>query len=322
MNLLFSCIGQRGYVADFFRPHLSESDQIVGTGNTRWTPGFLSCDKAFLLPDISDDDYLPAVLELCEREKIHAILSFSDPDVYRLSHAADEFAAIGVTPLLPSMRAAEICFDKVQTFRFLREHGIATPETVLTLDEAERLELPLYVKPRRGSGSRSTFLARTRDELKVFFSYEDDMIVQEAVMGEEIDIELCGALDGRPVGISIWRKLRSRMGETERAETFRDPGLIEFGLELGALLRVRGPMDLDVIRTGDDLHVLEFNPRFGGGYPVSHLAGADFPKLLIDLLRHGTTDENFGFSPSVVMMKRLQIIGGPSDSFFEGVVGR
>ena len=322
MNLLFSCIGQRGYIADFFRAHLSPSDRIIGTGNTKWTPGFADCDASFILPDIDHEDYVPSVLDLCEREHINAVLSFSDPDVFKLSTAEERFAERGVVPLMPAPKIAEIAFDKLKTFEFLRDHGYSTPKTAADLSSARELKQPLYVKPRRGSGSRSTFLARSADELEVLFTYESDMIVQEAIFGEEIDIELCGDLDGRPVGICTWRKFKSRLGETERAETFRDPSILDFGLRLGELLRVRGPMDVDVIRVEDELFVLELNPRFGGGYPVSHLAGADFPRLLLQMLRPGSAIEaNFGFEPGVVMMKRLEIIGGPADDFFRTHLG-
>ena len=53
MNILFSCIGKRGYIADFFRPHLQATDMIIGTSNTKWTPGFEHCDKNYILPDIN-----------------------------------------------------------------------------------------------------------------------------------------------------------------------------------------------------------------------------------------------------------------------------
>ena len=34
MNLLFSCIGRRGYLAGWFRRHPAEGDRTVGTSNT------------------------------------------------------------------------------------------------------------------------------------------------------------------------------------------------------------------------------------------------------------------------------------------------
>jgi carbamoyl-phosphate synthase large subunit len=316
MNLLFSCIGKRGYIADFFRPHLGHGDQIVGTGNTPWTPGFQACDAAFLLPDIADADYVPALLDLCQRQHIDAVLSFADPDVHRLAQAREEFLARGIVPLFPAADVADIAYDKFRMFEYLAGQGIGTPETVLTLAEAAAMPYPLFVKPRRGSGSRHTFVAHNERELSAFYHYQPDMIIQEAIVGEEFDIELCTDLAGEPVGVSVWRKYRSVLGETEQAETFRDDRIIEFALSFGRMFGATGPMDMDVLRSGDDLVVLEANTRFGGGYPVSHLAGADFPRLLVDIVRHGTTEPNFSFAPGIVMMKRLSIIGGATDAFF------
>ncbi|MPY86450.1 MAG: ATP-grasp domain-containing protein [Luteitalea sp.] len=321
MNLLFSCIGKRGYIADFFRPHLATGDRIIGTGNTRWTPGFRACDAAFLMPDIVDEHYLPAVLELCEREHVDAVLSFSDPDVYRLSQVRTQLEARGIVPLIPTAEVAEISYDKYRMFQFLSARGIATPKTALTVESAEDFTFPMYVKPRRGSGSHHTFLARDQRELDTFFNYAPDMIIQERAVGEEFDIEVCGGLDGSPLGLCTWRKLQSRLGETEAAQTFRDSAVIDFGVHLARLLRVPGPMDVDVVRTGESLTVLEANARFGGGYPVSHLAGADFPRILVGLIKGEPLEMNLSFAPDVVMMKRLDVIGGPHEPFFEHELG-
>lgn len=316
MNLLLSCIGQRGYIADFFRPHLSKRDRILGSGNSRWTPGFTRCDAAFLLPDIPHEDYLPSVLKLCERERVDAVLSFNDNDVVRLVRAQEEFQKRGITLLMPPLEIAEIAFDKYRTFEFLTANDIPTPKTALTPEDAAGFAFPLYVKPRRGSGSADTFIARNDREMRTFFEYRPDMIIQEAVVGEAFNIELCTDFSGTPVGLSTWKKHRSRLGETEQAETFRDSAIIDFALSLGKRLGATGPTDIDVFRQGSSNIVLEVNTRFGGGYPVSHLAGADFPKLLVDLVRFRKTEPNYDFSPGVVMMKRLEVIGGDGTDFF------
>src|SRR5207344_2954248 len=57
MNLVFSCIGKRGYIADYFRPHLRPGEKIIGTSHTVWTPGFQSCDLGLVLPPIASDEY-------------------------------------------------------------------------------------------------------------------------------------------------------------------------------------------------------------------------------------------------------------------------
>jgi hypothetical protein len=62
--------------------------------------------------------------------------------------------------------------------------------------------------------------------------------------------------------------------------------------------------------------VLEINLRFGGGYPVSHLAGADFPAAILAMARGEPVPESFGgYRSGVVMTKDLVIAGGPREAF-------
>lgn len=318
MNLLLSCIGKRGgYLARMFRPHLGNGDRILGTANTRWTPGFRACDAAFVMPDVTDDDYVPAVLELCERERVDALLCVEDFDLERLAPVREELERRGVVPLFPPADVVELALDKYRMFEFLTAKGVPTPRTALRPEDAADFGYPVYVKPRRGSGSQQLFRARNDAELEVFFAYAPDMIVQEEAPGQEINIQLCADFDGSPVGVCLLRKRTMRHGETDQAETFMDDATLSFGLHLGGLLGGIGPMDIDVMQQGDELVVLEANTRFGGGYPAAHLAGADFPGLLLELLRDGAVSEpQRSFTPGVVMMKDVRILGGEAEAFF------
>ena len=98
----------------------------------------------------------------------------------------------------------------------------------------------------------------------------------------EVNLELCFDLAGRPMGGgAYWRKLISRNGETELAATLRRQDLLDLGLTLAEKVAIVGPCDVDVIDRDGELFLIEFNMRFGGGYPVSQLAGAGFPELLV-----------------------------------------
>lgn len=324
MNLLFSCIGKRGYIADFFRPHLSKGDRIVGTSNTKWTPGFEHCDQNYLLPDINDPDYIPKVLDICKQEEITAILSFFDPDVVELAKNYESFEKIGVIPIIPRYEIADICFDKYKTFEFLKTNQISTPITYIDyLSAIEGLDsgvisFPLYVKPRHGFGSALTFRARNITELEAFFNYAPDMIIQEEVVGDAIDFDVLNDLQGKAISVVPWRKYRSRIGETEQAQTFYDEKIVNFGFQLGSLLGHRGPLDADLFLKDGEITVLEINLRFGGGYPVSHLAGANFPLKILQMIRGElTSDCKPQFTPNVIMMKDNLVLGGSEPVFFK-----
>jgi carbamoyl-phosphate synthase large subunit len=52
---------------------------------------------------------------------------------------------------------------------------------------------------------------------------------------------------------------------------------------LGSIEHARGciTLQLFVHRQSQEAYAIEINPRFGGGYPLSYEAGANFPRWLI-----------------------------------------
>jgi carbamoyl-phosphate synthase large subunit len=311
---------------------LKGTDKIVGTSNTEWTDGFSACDVSVIMPDIASPEYIDSMLDLCNDYKIDGLLSFYDPDINVLSNHLEEFRAIGVTPILPSKEVNEICFDKFETFLFLQSNGFATPQTFLTLEkaleamESGTLTFPVIVKPRHGFASRNIFKARNPFELKVFFQCEDNMIIQELIHEEGYDFDLCCDLHGRVLSVVPWRKICSHAGETDQSETNESPEIIREALRLGSELGKRGhvgPLDADIFLRNGEVVILEMNPRFGGGYPVSQLAGADFPKLIIEMLRGGVPEPRIGkFRPGTIMMKGYSISGGDKSTHFLNVQNR
>ena len=69
--------------------------------------------------------------------------------------------------------------------------------------------------------------------------------------------------------------------KTDRAVTVRDEWLESIGATIGRRLGHVGILDCDAIVTGDACYVIDMNPRFGGGYPFSHMAGANLPAVLV-----------------------------------------
>ena len=330
MNLLFSCIGRRGYIVDYMRGHLKSNDKIIGTSNSKWTAGFKDVDLPVILPDIANPEYIPTVLKLCKEQEIDALLSFFDPDVDLLSHHLDDFRALGIKPVIPSAKVSEICFDKYQTFQFLREQGFNTPDTYIDIDDAfsaisrGKFRFPVIVKPRRGFGSQHLYTANNEKEVDVFFHIAPDMIIQEKLNGDQYDYDLITDFQGKVLAVVPWQKLSSRAGEVDRAITSNEPRIMDLGIKLGQVLGDMGhvgPLDADLFVQEDRIYVVEMNPRFGGGYPISHIAGADFPGLIVKMIRGEEVDSEIGnFKPGSIMMKEYKLFGGNPDDYFCKVI--
>jgi carbamoyl-phosphate synthase large subunit len=100
-----------------------------------------------------------------------------------------------------------------------------------------------------------------------------------------------------------------RAGETDKAVSTDNKMLIEFGLKIARNLQLFGPADLDVKMSKNSPKLLEINPRFGGGYPCSHLCGANFPGKLLSICKGKKLKSDVGScSAGVYMFKQDEII--------------
>lgn len=306
MNLLFTSAGRRGYLLRWFKQALGPHGLVHAANSDANATAFAEADRTVVVPPIHDPDYIPFLLRYCQEQNIRAIIPLFDIDIPILASERDRFGAIGVEVVVADPEVAAICNDKWRTFEYLRDQGLDVPHTYVELWTAQQapasgaVRYPLIVKPRWGMGSIGVYKAESAEELSVLFAKVERevqrtflrlesaatpgevVLVQECLDGQEFGLDVVNDLQGGYVTTFVKKKLAMRSGETDRAITVDDAELRDLGRRIGGLLRHRGNLDTDVFRTTDGrIVVLEMNARFGGGYPFSHLAGADLPRAII-----------------------------------------
>jgi carbamoyl-phosphate synthase large subunit len=232
------------------------------------------------------------------------LISLNDLELLLISQNQGRFRAIGVLPVISSPEVIRICLDKWETFSFLAAHEIATARTYLTLDEAKdalaqgEVAFPLMVKPRWGSASLGVERVADTEELELVYALATmrqarvrgteprdadlpTVVIQERLGGQEHGVDVVNDLEGRYVATFARRKLLMRSGETDRAIAVQRPELELLGQALSAALTHVGNLDCDVFVEGPRCSVIDMNPRFGGGYPFAHAAGANLPAALL-----------------------------------------
>ena len=143
----------------------------------------------------------------------------------------------------------------------------------------EELELSFELSQRR--------LARTA---LATVSEDHAILIQEFIVGDEYGLDIVNDLSGRYVTTFVKQKLGMRAGETDSAVTVASEPLQGLGEQLGRTLGHIGNLDCDVFLADGGAWVIELNPRFGGGYPFSHVAGANLPAALLAWARGEAPD--------------------------------
>lgn len=310
MNILFCSAGRRAELLKDFRNSLSPGSKIIATDMSPYAPAIYFADRHYLVPGIKDPGYLDRILEICEKEQIQAITTLIDPEIEILAQNRERFAALGITVLAPYTETAALCFDKYELFRHLKERGVPTPDTCGTLAEAEaalengRLSLPLFVKPRTGSGSVGARRVDTLSELREAFAADPTLIAQELMAGTDMDADVyVDTITHEPVSIFTKRKLETKIGGASKTVSFKDPAAFDF--VRGALkhFRFNGPIDVDLFYRDGQYYLSEINPRFGGAYLHAYGAGVDFVKMIENNVNGLVNVPGFGdYEENVVMM--------------------
>lgn len=310
MNILFCSAGRRVELLKDFRQSLSADARIVATDMSPYAPAIYMADAHYLVPAIRDAAYLPAILDICRRERIDVITTLIDPEIEILANNRALFEEMGITVLAPYRETAELCFDKYKLFLHLKDRGITTPYTCASLEETlaalaeNRLSLPLFVKPRTGSGSVGARRVETVDQLRKAWEAEPGLIAQELMECADIDADVyIDTVSHEIVSIFAKRKLETKIGGASKTVSFRDEALERFLREALADLHFNGPIDVDLFEKNGQYYLSEINPRFGGAYLHAYGAGVDFIKLIENNVRGAANTPCFGnYEENVVMM--------------------
>lgn len=303
MNILLSSIGRRGYLASWFRTALRANGQnglVYAADASPLAPGLHDADAMLQLPRFDAPNYLTSLKSLLIEHNIGLALSVNDYELQLWSEHSAWLSDNGTRVLALPQPAQQIVADKLKMAEALTALGITSPTTVSAGDFLRNPAIldgvdTIVIKHRFGSGSHGIMACRVSDLASLLpfaargvrnetgQSVQDSthayeyLILQEYIAGVELGLDVLNDFSGTYVGVLARRKLRMRAGETDAVETIPPAPYEPLAAAISRALGHAGPVDIDVIAAETSHFVIDINPRFGGGYPFSHAAGADVP---------------------------------------------
>ena len=308
LKIVIASAGRRAHYLQWFRDALKKQNlpgEVIALDYRATSPTVGLADRSYQTPAYNSPEYVTWLKDWFSDERPDLFLCMNDYEMQTISGAlADQLRAGGciVSVLAPQQHA--IVLDKYQMFGALRERGIATPQTYLgselnSITPQPAADAKFVVKHRFGAGStglevvgattlaeavaRSAESALGEDGRKLVGD-ASAVLIQEFLPGDEFGVDGVFSLDGhsRLLGTLARRTDQMRDGDPDVATSVPGERFAPAMQELGELLCPIGTMNVDFRENeAGEAHVIDINPRMGGGYPYCHRAGADMPSAIV-----------------------------------------
>lgn len=316
MNILLLSVGTRNKIIQYFKKAFSGIGKVIATDMSALVPAIYEADQYYIVPRMTDEGYLDAVLDICRKEKIDGIMSLIDPELSLLAQHEKDFAVIGTKVIGSSYALCEMSLDKWQMYRWLCAHGYVCAKTYIAKKQFHEavnsgdITYPVFVKPVHGSASIAISKAFDRETVDLLVAHDDGLIVQEYLNGQEIGADVyIDMISGEVVSIFAKKKLKMRAGETDKAVSFKDEKLFALIERFVTEAGYRGQIDIDIFDINGEYYISEVNPRFGGGYPHAYECGCDHMKLILNNIRGIANEKQIGeYCDRVYMMKYNEVM--------------
>lgn len=268
---------------------------VMDTNPARLVAASVLADACETIPPFSDPRAAEAVCAAVARHSISTYLPVFDSEVVLAARLREEGRLpADVRVLAPPATSARICEDKLLTYRWLTEQGIATPFTSHLAAGVSPGEW--FLKRRVGYGSRGArrIVFGGFDELPPVEPQE--WVVQEVCCGPEVTLDVFFSLpDGRTY-VVCRERLEVKAGVCVKARLFHDTKLAALAAKVAQGLKLDGVSCMQVMRRDGDWVVTDINPRPGGGTAMSAPLGID---LLAAAFAHTWGEDPWCFLPTL-----------------------
>jgi len=320
-NILITSAGRRVELVriwqDSVRCSLGTNSKVYATDHV---PNLSSAcqvaDEHFAISRCTDPSYPFHILDKCLEHNICLVIPTIDTELLILAEFRDVFESAGVQLVISDSQLIRKCRDKRLTANLFKSLSIETP----LLLEPQNLSFPCFMKPLSGSSSQGVKPIYSSGHLCQIDLDDTNNIFQEMIPSDWIEYtsDLYYSRQGDLLSCVPRQRLEARGGEISKGIIRRDLVWSFLTSRLERLEGARGAITIQVFASParDSILGIEINPRFGGGYPMSHAAGVDYPLMLINEYLNGHEPRSLDNWQANLLMLRYDMmeISSISDS--------
>ena len=279
--------------------------RVVAADSDWAAAGGALAHAAVTVPRADHPRFLDALLGIAAAHQVDALISTVAEELPPLSAGATRLGVAGVATWLPTVEAVDVCCDKALFAERLAEAGVAHPPTAVHSGTLTGIPGPWIVKPRIGRGSRGVRALDSEREVAEALTTDPGLIVQTRLTGREFTAD--ALVDRHGLVLTVvprWRE-ETKAGISVKGTTFESAHVTALVVHALEAVELTGPANVQGFVADDGaVTVVEINPRFSGGLPLTLAAGADVVATYLDGIRNPRAELPFlYFTPGVRMSR-------------------
>lgn len=287
MNILITSAGQRVSLVRAFQKELKtlfpESKVYTVDLNPILAPACQVSDGYKTVGRVTEQNYIKELISICKEWNVKLIIPTIDTELLVMSANKSLFMEHEIVPIVSDLSFVEKCRDKRIINKFFVENGIEIPQSI----EKNKPVFPLFIKPYDGSLSKDIFLIKEESELTSYHLSNPKLMFMEYINPEYYDeytVDTYYDKRGKLKCAVPRKRIFVRSGEINKGVTHKNEIVTYLKSKLSHVDGARGCLTIQFFFNKSTKRIIgiEINPRFGGGYPLSYLAGANFPRWIIE----------------------------------------
>jgi carbamoyl-phosphate synthase large subunit len=279
--------------------------RVVGADADGLAAGGALAQFSASVPRADHPRFVDALLGIAAAYGVDALISTVAEELPALVAAEERLTAAGIGTWLPDLRAVDLCCDKAAFARRMTTAGVPHPGTAARTPDVASLPGPWIVKPRSGRGSRGLRLIDSRLAVLAAMAEDPDLIAQTRLSGREFTADSLVDRDGALLTVvPRWRD-ETKAGISVKGTTFESEAVTAVAGDALAAVGLTGPANVQGFVAEDgSVTVVEINPRFSGGLPLTLAAGADVVSTYLAGIRRPDLQlPQLWFTPGVRMSR-------------------
>lgn len=286
-NVLITSAGKRVELLLEFSRELKaafpEAKVLTVDLNPSMSPACHLSDEAFAVPRVTAPEYIDRLLDICCQNNVKLIIPTIDTELLILSNCRQQFSKEGIEVMVSDSDFIATCRDKRKTMALFDKLGIRNPAP----RDKHNPVFPMFAKPYDGSLSTNIHILKSTDDLTAEILSDPKLMFMEYIdktKYKEYTVDMYYDKKGFVKSIVPRERIEIRSGEVNKGAARKNYLVGYLKERMNHMPGVRGCICIQLFfrEIDNDIVGIEINPRYGGGYPLSYYAGANFQAMMIE----------------------------------------